>query len=126
MLLSALGVALVAVAAAAAAPPPNELLGTWTRTVSAADIHRAHSKRVLPGTVWTLVVGTKGSSVRSPTTKPLKGQVVPAAPALVNIELGTEPDLYQWRRAGKTVILTLKHDPSADRTAILVGAWKRR
>jgi hypothetical protein len=126
VLLSALGVALVAAAGAAAGPPPDELLGTWTRTVSSADVHRAHSRRVLPGTTWTLVVGRKGSSVRSAATKPLKGQVVPAAPTLVNIELGTKPDLYLWRRAGKTMILTRKHDPSADRAAILVGSWKRR
>jgi hypothetical protein len=126
LLLSAVGVALVVVAAAAAAPPPEELLGTWTRTVSAADVNRAHSTRIIPGTKWTLVIGRHTSSVRSSGGKTFKGTIVPTSATLVNIELGAKTNLYGWRRAGKTVIFTLNHDPNPDRVAILVGTWKRR
>jgi hypothetical protein len=123
LLLAAVGVALVIVAAAAAAPP-EQLLGTWTRTVSAADVNRAHATGIIGGSKWTLTIGRSKSTVRSAGGKSLKGVVIPASATLVNIELGAKPDLYGWRRAGKTVVFIFKHDPNPNRVAILVGTWK--
>jgi hypothetical protein len=119
--------AFVVVATAAAAPPPEQLIGTWTRTVSAKDVSHAHSRKISPGTTWTLVITKGKSSLRSPGVAGYTGSVVPATPTLVHMELGSaESDLYAWRLAGRTLILTKQHDPNADRTAILVGTWKHR
>jgi hypothetical protein len=119
--------AFLVVATAAAAPPSPQLIATWTRTVSAKDVSRAHSTKIAPGTTWTLVITKRKSSLRSPGVAGYTGSVVPAAPTLVHMELGSDAsDLYAWRLAGQSLILTKQHDPNADRTAILVGAWKRR
>ena len=61
--------ALVIVAAATAAPPPDPMLGTWTRIVTKADVKRAHSKNVVAGSKWTLVIGKETSRATSPGTK---------------------------------------------------------
>ena len=126
IVLTALGFALVVVATATAAPPPDPMLGTWTRTVTKADVKRAHSKKVVAGSKWTLVIGGETSRATSPGRKPFKGAIVIAAPTLVNIELGLENCLYGWRRTGNTLLFTLRSDPNHNREAILVGTWKRR
>jgi len=126
IVLSVVALALVIVAAATAAPPPDPMLGTWTRTVTKADVKRAHSKNVVAGSKWTLVIGKDTSRASSPGTKPFKGGIVIAAPTLVNIELGHENCLYGWRRAASTLLFTLRSDPNHNREAILVGTWKRR
>jgi hypothetical protein len=119
--------ALVVVAVAGAAPPPADLIGSWTRTVSAKDVARAHSTKIAAGTTWTLVIASAKSSVRSGRVATYTGTITPAAPTLVHIELGGNvSNLYAWRRVGTTLIFTKKHDPSANRAAILVGTWKRR
>jgi hypothetical protein len=127
IVLSAVGLALsVVVATATAAPPPDPMLGTWTRTVTKADVKRAHSKRVVAGSKWTLVIGKETSRASSPGVKPFKGAIVIAAPTLVNLELGVDNCLYGWRRAGNTLLFTLRSDANHNREAILVGTWKRR
>src|SRR5436190_2485497 len=124
MLLPAVCVALTAAAAAGAAPAPPDLVGSWTRTISAKDIARAHAKQIAAGTTWTLAIGSTKSSVRSPHVATYTGTVVPAGPTLIHIELGGDSsDLYAWRRVGATLILTKQHDPIANRAAILVGTW---
>jgi hypothetical protein len=126
-LLAAAVVALVVVAAAGAAPPPTELVGTWTRTVSKLDVARAHSKRIKPGSTWTLVMAKGRSTLRSPGVAGYTGAVVPAAPTLVNVELvSKDTDLYGWGRTGRTLVFTKKHDQDPDRVAILAGTWKLR
>jgi len=127
MLLAGVCVALIVVAAASAAPPPEQLLGTWTRTVSAQDIRREHaSKKVKAGSTWTLVITQRKSTASSPGARPYSGSIIPSSATQVNIEIGVhEANLYNWRRAGKTLTLMKYTDPSADRAAILVGAWKR-
>jgi hypothetical protein len=120
-------VALAVVAAAGAASAPPDLIGSWTRTVSAKDIARAHSTKIAAGTTWTLVITSRKSSLRSPHIATYTGTIVPAAPTLIHIELGGDTsNLYAWRRLGTTLIVTKKHDPNADHAAILVGTWKRR
>jgi opacity protein-like surface antigen len=127
VLLSAVCVALVLAAAAAASPPPNQMIGTWTRTVSKADVRLAHSKRIKPGSVWTFVIGKSTSTASSPsTTRKFKGQIVPTSATFVNVELGDKPCLYGWRRIGTSLIFNLESDSNPDRVAILRGTWKRK
>jgi hypothetical protein len=126
IVLSAVGAALIIVAAATAAPPPDPMLGTWTRTVTKADVQRAHSKRVVAGSKWTLVIGKETSRATSPGARAFKGAIIIATPGAVNIELGAENCLYAWRRIGSTLLFILSSDPNHNRQAILVGTWKRR
>src|SRR3954467_13587341 len=126
IVLSVVALALVFVAAATAAPPPDPMLGTWTRTVTKADVKGAHSKNVVAGSQGAHATGKETSRGRSPGTKPFKGGIVIAAPTLVNIELGHENCLYGWRSAAKTLLFSLRSDPNHNREAILVGTWKRR
>jgi hypothetical protein len=118
-------VALVVVASAAAAPPPPQLLGTWTRTVSKTDVVHAHATKVKPGSVWTLVITENTSRLRTTAVTRWTGTIVPANATLVHVELGTEASLYAWRIAAHTLILAKKHDPNADRSAVLAGSWQR-
>ena len=120
-----LGVALVAVSAVDAAPPPQQLFGTWTRTVSKRDVLRAGAKKIEPGSVWTLVVRADKSSLRSAAVTGWTGMIVAVNATNVNIELGTGVDLYSWRLAGHTLILAKKEDQNTDRWAVLGGTWQR-
>src|SRR3954452_1045252 len=120
VVLSAVAPPLVIVPAATAAPPPDPMLGTWTRIVTKADVKRAHSKRVVAGSKWTLVIGKETSRASTPGVKPFKGAIVMAAATLVNVELGVENCLYGWRRAANTLLFTLRSDPNHNREAILV------
>jgi hypothetical protein len=126
IVLAAVALSLVFAAAATAAPPPDPMLGTWTRTVTKADVLRAHSKRVPVGSKWTLVIAKETSRATSPGLKPFKGAIVIATPSAVNIELGLENCLYAWHRAGNTLLFIKSSDPNHNREAILVGTWKRR
>jgi hypothetical protein len=126
MLLFGVCVALVLVASASASTPPQQLIGTWTRTVSAQDIQRAHAKKVKAGSKWTLVIRPGTSTASSPGLKGFSGAVVPSSATQVSFELGThETDLYNFRVAGKTLTFTKYTDDNRERTAILVGVWKR-
>ena len=124
-LLCCLCLALVVVPAARAAPPPPELIGTWTRTISAKDIAREHATRINAGRVWSLVITSRKSLVRSPGVAGYAGSVVPSSATQVHFELGGDADLYTWQRIGKTLSLVKYVDPDADRAAVLAGVWKR-
>jgi hypothetical protein len=118
-------VALVATAAASAAPP-HPVIGTWTRTVSAQDISRAHAKKVKAGSKWTLVITERKTTVSSPGAKTYSGTIIPSSATQASFEIGPkEANLYSWRLTGKTLTLRKYSDPSAERAAILDGAWKR-
>ena len=126
IVVAALLAALVVVASAAASPPPKQILGKWTRTVTAADVHRAGATRVVAGLTWTLLIAQRGSSASHGTIH-MRGKVVPTNATQVNIELGQQkPNLYDWRRVGKTLILHARVEPNADRAAVLVGTWVKR
>jgi hypothetical protein len=126
VLLAGVCVALVVVAAASAATPPQQLIGTWTRTVSAKDIERAHAKKVKAGSKWTLVIRVGKSTASSPGLKGFSGTVVPSSATQVSFEIGSrQTNLYNFRVAGKTLTFTKYTDDNPERTAILVGAWKR-
>ena len=125
-LLSVIVVALVLAASAAAASPPKQMLGTWTRTVTATDIRRADAKKVVPGKSWTLVITSLHSSAGQGKTT-LRGNIVPTSATQVNIELGQQrPNLYEWRRVGSKLILHARFEPNPDRGAVLVGTWVKR
>ena len=125
-LLAVAGVALVFAATASAAEPPSPMLGIWTRTVTAADVQRAGSTNVIPGLTWTLTIGRHGSVATHSTLK-LRGQIVSSSATQVNIELGVQkPNLYDWRRAGKKLVLHERSDQVANRVAVLQGTWVRR
>lgn len=93
--------------------------------MSKHDVLRAHAKKIKPGSVWTLVVTASKSSLRSSAVTRWTGTIVPSNATLVHIELGADADLYAWRRAGHTLVLAKKHDPNADRAAVLGGTWLR-
>jgi hypothetical protein len=119
-------IALVAAASAHASPPPTDMVGKWTRTVTQRDVRQAKSKLVKAGSVWTLTITQSQSTAKSPTVKKVfRGQIVPAAANLVNLELGADPCLYAYHRVGKTLIFTLRSDDNANRKAIVIGTWKR-
>jgi hypothetical protein len=126
-LLAGVVVALVVVSTAAAEPPPAQMIGKWTRTVAPKDIVRAGSSKIIPGQTWTLVVTQRGSTASVGGSKPMKGQIVPSSATQINIELGVQkPDLYGWRRYGKTLVLHKVVDSVPDRVAVLNGVWKKR
>ena len=126
-LLAAVAAALAVAATASAALPPKELVGKWTRTVTASDVQRAHSTKIIPGTTWTLVIAQHESRVSTAGGAPMKGNVVPSNATQVNIELGAQkPNLYDWRRSGKKLTLHARVDQVADRAAVLSGVWKKR
>ena len=125
-LLALLAAALVVAATAAAAPPPPQLVGKWTRTVTASDVRRAHSTKIVPGKTWTLVITQHGSRVSTPGRLAWKGGVVPSNATQVHMELGPhEGDLYHWRRSSGSLTLHARVDPVADRAAVLSGTWKK-
>lgn len=126
LFLACVAAVLVGATAADAAGPLQDMLGTWTRTVTKQDIARTHAKKIKAGSTWTLKITEASASARSPGAKPFTGHVIPTAPTLVNIELGNTNDLYGWRRSGKTLLLTKRVESNPDREAVLVGTWKLR
>ena len=127
ILLGAVLAALVVVATASAAPPPTELVGKWTRTVSTADVLRAHARKSIAGTTWTLSITQHGSTASTPGRVPMRGEIVPSSATQVNIEIGQQkPNLYSWHRTGKQLTLHAYADSIADRNAVLNGLWKKR
>jgi hypothetical protein len=125
-LLAAVVAALVVVSSAAASPPPKQMIGKWTRTVTAADVHHAGATKVVAGLTWTLVIAQRASSASHGTTT-LRGEVIPTSATQVNIELGQQkPNLYDWRRVGTKLILHARVEPNRDRAAVLVGTWVKR
>jgi hypothetical protein len=125
-LLAAIVAGLIVVATASASPPPKQLIGKWTRTVTAADVHHAGATKVIAGLTWTLVVTQQGSTASHGATK-MRGQIIPSNATQVNIELGQQkPNLYDWRRIGTKLVLHARVEPNADRAAVLVGTWVKR
>jgi hypothetical protein len=126
VLVSAIALALAFAASAAAAPPPQQMFGTWTRTVTGADVQKVGATKVVAGQTWTLVITRNESSANHGKTT-MRGNVVPTNAAQVNIELGQQkPNLYRWQRVGNKLILHANAEPNPDRKAVLVGTWVKR
>jgi opacity protein-like surface antigen len=119
--------ALLAATAAAAAPPPTQIIGTWTRTVSKADVLRAHATRIKPGSKWKLVITERKSVASSPGVRPFAGQFTPETAVTVSLSVGDgKYNLYSWRRVGDTLRFQVQKDDNANRRAVLDGLWAHR
>jgi hypothetical protein len=76
---------------------PAKLVGTWTRTVTAADVKRAGSWGVPAGSVWTLTIKKSGASsaIREGDSEPFTGPIIPVGPTRVRINVGLVfPNVY--------------------------------
>lgn len=130
-------------------PVPTQLVGTYTRTVTAADIRRTRSLRhepagqVLPAGAWRLRIarggvitfddprGGGGNEVFSATPG---GAITLQGPAnwLLPADrqgsfCGVEPvGAYSWATHAARLVLTPGHDRCADRNSMFAGDWKRR
>jgi hypothetical protein len=130
----------------APAAPPAALAGTWTRTVTPADVQKATSSQPPPPGRWQLQIGAVGWQLHDPTGGGLILDVgYQAAGSLLmrpTIEYPPYPNsnggglcedtdpLWAWTYSvgdgGKTLTLRpLGHDPCGDRAAILTGTWTR-
>ncbi len=112
--------------AAAPALFPAQLVGRWTRTVTATDAK--HTGGIPAGTVWTLTIKRTGAaSVSSPGVVSFAGSLLPASADRVDIKLGFPfPDAYQWRLSGPLLTFTKVSDRIAYRAALFSGIWKRK
>ncbi len=131
------------------APVPHELIGTFTRTVTARDIARTQRIRheapdeVLPTGTWRLHIardglidfddphGSGGNEAFTAKRSGALGLVGPAnwlnPPDRQGSFCGVEPDgAWHWRANRRTVQLIPIRDTCADRNALFGGAWIRR
>jgi hypothetical protein len=131
------------------APVPSALVGTFTRTVTPADVSRTQAFRheepadqALPPGTWRLHVASNGLiSFDDPHggggnealtalpggTLTLQGPVnYLNPPDRQGSFCGVEPDgAYRWAAHGSTVTLTPRHDRCADRNSLFAGTWTR-
>jgi hypothetical protein len=112
---------------AASAAVPSKLVGTWTRTVTKADIDRAKAYGLSAGTVWTFVARKNGTgSVAGPAGR-FDGSLIPAGANRLHINLGTScPNVYTWRVSGRTLTFAKVNDCQPDRVGAFVGVWHKK
>lgn len=132
------------------AAAPSALVGTFTRTVTPADVSRTQAFRheptgdqALPSGTWRLHVASNGLiSFDDPGggggneaftalpagTLTLEGPVnYLSSPDRQGSFCGVEPDgAYLWIAHGSAVTLTPRHDRCADRNSLFAGRWTRR
>ena len=117
---------------------PAQLVGTWTRTVTKADIKGAQVvpgevDHAFPGMVVVLVVKKDGAAVLTTKekngTSRWEGRLVPTGPdrfhvAGIPIDV---PNVYRWQVSGRLLTLTKISDSEVFglRHAWLIGIWKR-
>jgi len=119
------------VANAGAVPAP--LVGTWIRTVTAADVKRVGATLpVHAGMTCTLTIkkdGVLNASVICTGGQKggFQGTVDVAGPSQVHIKLSESiPDVYSWHVSGRRLTLTRVKDAFANRTAVFWGVWQRK
>ena len=107
---------------------PPQLVGTWTRTVSKADVTREQAFSGLAGSHCTLTVKKSGSAhIGCPGVANFTGKIVPKGTNRVQFALGdVNPNTYTWRVLGRHLILTKIKDPTPDRAAVMAGTWTRK
>jgi hypothetical protein len=124
--------AVIAVACAvgvtgASAAAPSKLVGTWTRTVTQADVSRAHAYGVSAGSVWTLIVRRNGTALVGGPAGQFSGAMVPAGAGKVHVNLGTAcTNVYTWKTSGQTLTFTKVRDCEPDRVAAFNGVWHKK
>jgi hypothetical protein len=131
------------------APVPRPLVGTFARTVTAADIARTRRMRhepadqVLPPGTWRLHIGPdglirfddpQGSGGNEAFTATASGGLTLHGPAnwlnppdRQGSFCGVEPDgSWRWIAHGRRLTLIARHDGCADRNSLFAGAWTRQ
>ena len=116
---------------------PPQLVGTWTRTLTAADIKRAHvvpgeAEHARPGQVLGLVVKKNGAAEvkLKGETGPIRwqGRLVSLGPDQVRITIPLDvPNAYRWHVAGRLLTFTKISDAEVFglRKAWFWGVWRR-
>lgn len=109
---------------------PAQLVGKWTRTVTANDVKRTGGTGVPPGTRCTLTImktGVQTASVTCTNIGGFNGTIVPAAAGRVHINVGAPgANLYSWRVSGQRLTITKIKEDVWDRAAVFSGVWKRK
>jgi hypothetical protein len=137
-------------AATAAAPTiPNELLGTYERRVTRADIERTekirdesgpNQEKPEPGPGRLIISASSLKFVVLAADPPFTiEQSITATADRLSIEAYVRPDkgsfcgpeipqntTYAWESTGDVLQLTAQDDPCADRDSSLTGSWKRQ
>jgi hypothetical protein len=110
---------------------PAQLVGQWTRTVTAVDVKRSGSTDVSAGSVWTLTIKKSGAaSISTPTSSErsrFTGHIVPAGANRVHIYVPfVIPNVYRWRVSGRLLTFTKISDKFATAAPVFPGVWKRK
>jgi hypothetical protein len=114
------------------------LVGTWTRTLTAAGVKAAHiapgeADHAKPGQLPTLIVQASGAAEVKPkgATGPIrwKGRIVPLGADQIRITIPIDvPNAYRWHLAGRVLTLTKikDNDRFNFRAAWFAGTWRRK
>jgi hypothetical protein len=128
---------------------PSDLLGTYERRVTRADIARTqkfrdeagpHQEAPEPGPARLVITASSLKFVDLGADPPFTiEQSITATADRLSIEAYVRPDrgafcgpeipqntAYGWVRTGAVLKLTAQDDPCADRDSSLTGAWKRQ
>ena len=107
---------------------PAKLVGTWTRTITLADVKRSHGYENPAGTVCTLTIKHGGAAHLACTgVGAWDSKLVPAGSGRIHIGFGDPtPGVYRWHVSGRLLTLTKLSDRQPDRVGVLWGVWKRK
>jgi hypothetical protein len=118
---------------------PRSLEGVWTRTVTAADIRRAHARHAVTPGVWKMDVGVSKSGTygnvyitKNGRNVGLGGTMVALGSGHLDMVMGFPsgtapgpPNNWRWKLSGKRLALTPVRDSNADRIAFFAGVWRK-
>jgi hypothetical protein len=106
----------------------SQLVGSWTRTVSSADVKRARSYGIPPSSVWTLSIERNGTaSAFNKSVGGFNGTIVAEGADRVRIKLGIPaPNEYRWHASKQSLTFAKIKDSVPDRIAVFVGTWRRK
>ena len=108
---------------------PKQLVGRYGRTISAAAL----AKTTYPQAAgrWTLTFNRDGTVLaQGPAASGVSGYLHATATAPGRLTIRDEfctprSGTYRWKLVGRLLTLAKGNDACGDRTAILVGVWKR-
>jgi hypothetical protein len=106
----------------------SQLVGSWKRMVSSADVNRAGSYGVPPSSVWTLRIKANGTaSVFNTSIGGIDGTIVAKGAGRVRIDIGVPaPNEYSWHATKQSLTFAKIKDSVQDRIAVFVGTWRRK
>jgi hypothetical protein len=104
---------------------PSSLIGTWTRTITAADVAGISGARLTPGTSCTFTVRPSGAaSIACSGVRRVSGSIDAAGPARIRTTLGPySGSLYRWSLSGARLTVTMIEEAAADPG--VDGVWHR-